>query len=75
MYFFLQTVDLQVDESSFTGEAEPATKFTSTLNEKTSGISARRNLGFMGTLVRCGRGKVCLKPVIIEKYASLKQSA
>lgn len=49
---------MQVDESSFTGETEPATKFTSTLNERGIGISTHRNLAFMGTLVRCGRGKV-----------------
>eukprot|EP00794_Sanderia_malayensis_P018780 gene18780-20671_t len=52
-----ETVDLQIDESSFTGETEPATKVISILHDKTNGISARRNIGFMGTLVRCGRGK------------------
>ena len=59
MYFnHIKAIDLQVDESSFTGETEPATKFTNVQCEKGSGISARRNLSFMGTLVRCGRGKV-----------------
>jgi len=52
-----EAVDLRVDESSFTGETEPAKKITSALNEKARGISGFRNLAFMGTLVRCGRGK------------------
>ena len=57
---FLQAVDLKIDESSFTGETEPASKTTEVISQSKSsgGISQRKNIAFMGTLVRCGRGKV-----------------
>ena len=64
--FHFKAVDLRVDESSFTGETEPAKKITSALNEKARGISGFRNLAFMGTLVRCGRGKVCSKYILLS---------
>ncbi|CAH1270152.1 ATP2C1 [Branchiostoma lanceolatum] len=53
-----EAVDLQIDESSFTGETEPSTKFT--FPQKlagNSGVANKKNIAFMGTLVRCGRGK------------------
>ncbi|XP_024940158.1 calcium-transporting ATPase type 2C member 1 isoform X2 [Cephus cinctus] len=49
-------IDLAIDESSFTGETEPAQKCTSPLL-KTNGHTSKRNIAFMGTLVRCGNGK------------------
>ncbi|KAI5716296.1 hypothetical protein M8J76_004136 [Diaphorina citri] len=49
-------IDLAIDESSFTGETEPATKVTSPML-KTNGHTSMRNIAFMGTLVRCGNGK------------------
>ena len=59
--FSLQAVDLAIDESSFTGETEPASKVTDAIphNGKNSAIVHRENVAFMGTLVRCGHGKVC----------------
>ncbi|XP_023214923.1 calcium-transporting ATPase type 2C member 1-like [Centruroides sculpturatus] len=51
-----EAVDLAIDESSFTGETEPANKVTHAL-ENANGISSRQNIAFMGTLVRCGNGK------------------
>ncbi|XP_071039665.1 calcium-transporting ATPase type 2C member 1 isoform X2 [Parasteatoda tepidariorum] len=51
-----EAVDLAIDESSFTGETEPSNKVTKPL-EKTNGITSRRNVAFMGTLVRCGVAK------------------
>ena len=53
-------MDLKIDESSFTGETEPASKMIEVISpSKTSGgVSQRTNIAFMGTLVRCGRGKV-----------------
>ncbi|XP_050397748.2 calcium-transporting ATPase type 2C member 1 isoform X2 [Patella vulgata] len=51
-------VDMSIDESSFTGETQPVTKQTSVLNKNNAnGISSRKNIAFMGTLVRCGRGR------------------
>jgi len=52
-----QAIDLAIDESSFTGETEPAAKTTAPVL-KTNGHTSKKNIGFMGTLVRCGNGKV-----------------
>ncbi|CAH3141856.1 unnamed protein product [Porites lobata] len=55
----IEAVDLKIDESSFTGETEPASKTTEVISQSkaSGGISQRKNIAFMGTLVRCGRGK------------------
>lgn len=53
-----EALDLSIDESSFTGETEPAPKICSvitTSNYSTSGSMG--NLAYMGTFVRTGRGK------------------
>lgn len=52
-----EAIDLAIDESSFTGETEPAQKSTAPLL-KSNGLTTKRNIAFMGTLVRCGNGKV-----------------
>jgi len=52
-----EAIDLAIDESSFTGETEPAQKSTAPLL-KTNGLTSKRNIAFMGTLIRCGNGKV-----------------
>ncbi|ELU14696.1 hypothetical protein CAPTEDRAFT_176941 [Capitella teleta] len=53
-----EAFDLAIDESSFTGETEPASKHTNVLTTtKNNGISHMANVAFMGTLVRCGNGK------------------
>lgn len=51
-----QAIDLAIDESSFTGETEPATKVIVPVL-KTNGHTSMKNIAFMGTLVRCGNGK------------------
>ncbi|KAK7791810.1 hypothetical protein R5R35_005115 [Gryllus longicercus] len=51
-----EAIDLAIDESSFTGETEPATKSTAPVL-KTNGHTSKKNIAFMGTLVRCGNGK------------------
>uniref|UniRef100_A0A0A9XTD2 Calcium-transporting ATPase n=2 Tax=Lygus hesperus TaxID=30085 RepID=A0A0A9XTD2_LYGHE len=51
-----EAIDLAIDESSFTGETEPAAKITAPVL-KSNGHSSMKNIGFMGTLVRCGNGK------------------
>ncbi|XP_076621461.1 secretory pathway calcium atpase [Colletes latitarsis] len=51
-----EAIDLTIDESSFTGETEPAQKSTAPLL-KANGLTTKKNIVFMGTLVRCGNGK------------------
>lgn len=61
-----EAIDLAIDESSFTGETEPAQKSTAPLL-KTTGHSAKKNIAFMGTLVRCGNGKViCIETQFVS---------
>ncbi|NXI90245.1 AT2C2 ATPase, partial [Psophia crepitans] len=52
----IEVTDLLVDESSFTGEAEPCDKTDSVLLEA-GDITTLSNVVFMGTLVRYGKGK------------------
>lgn len=63
-----ETIDLAIDESSFTGETEPAAKtsdivFNANANgnngtsQNNKDHTKMRNIAFMGTLVRCGHGK------------------
>lgn len=54
-----QAIDLQIDESSFTGENEPRHKHEKVLALlESDGIEHLDNIAFMGTLVCSGRGKV-----------------
>ena len=56
-----QTVDLAIDESSFTGEPNPSQKTPDCVPKHVSlqnGVTDRTCIAFMGTLVRCGHGKV-----------------
>ncbi|NXV46896.1 AT2C2 ATPase, partial [Uria aalge] len=52
----IEVTDLLVDESSFTGEAEPCNKTDSVLLAA-GDITTLSNVVFMGTLVRYGKGK------------------
>ncbi|NWU77976.1 AT2C2 ATPase, partial [Onychorhynchus coronatus] len=52
----IEVTDLLVDESSFTGEAEPCNKTDSVLLEA-GDITTLSNVVFMGTLVQYGKGK------------------
>lgn len=54
-----QAVDLMIDESSFTGETEPAQKITEKIpkSDATKNLSMRRNIALMGTLVKKGHGR------------------
>ena len=64
----LQAFDLAIDESSFTGETEPAMKKVEvTVRKKNNHITQRDNVAFMGTLVRCGNGKVCYFLNLLDK--------
>ncbi|KAK4291732.1 hypothetical protein Pmani_035458 [Petrolisthes manimaculis] len=59
----VHAVDLTIDESSFTGETEPAPKMSSTITTNSYGSSASScatsvgNMAYMGTFVRTGRGR------------------
>ncbi|KAH7727794.1 hypothetical protein AAVH_04838 [Aphelenchoides avenae] len=54
----IEAVDLQVDESSFTGENEPRHKHANAIQSPDSvGIEHVDNVAFMGTLVCSARGK------------------
>jgi Ca2+-transporting ATPase len=55
-----EAVDLTIDESSFTGETEPARKNVASVLRPNGNHSSNTNIAFMGTLVRCGNGKVNL---------------
>lgn len=54
-----QAVDLMIDESSFTGETEPAQKITEKIHktEALHNLSMRKNISLMGTLVKKGHGR------------------
>ncbi|CAH0730010.1 unnamed protein product, partial [Brenthis ino] len=51
-----ESTDLCIDESSFTGETEPAVKSVLP-NKASAGRVNKDNIAFMGTLVRCGNAK------------------
>lgn len=60
----LESVNLTIDESSFTGETSPSEKYSHKMDSSAFGngtkkpdISDRRNIAFMGTLVRAGKGR------------------
>ncbi|OWK15790.1 hypothetical protein Celaphus_00004004, partial [Cervus elaphus hippelaphus] len=53
--------DLLVDESSFTGEAEPSSKTDTPLTGE-GDLATLSNIVFMGTLVQCGKGQVSPGP-------------
>jgi magnesium-transporting ATPase (P-type) len=57
-FCLFKSVDLTIDESSFTGETEPSAKITEQNSGSNNQFSQRRNIGFMGTLVKSGYGKV-----------------
>ncbi|XP_038066929.1 calcium-transporting ATPase type 2C member 1-like isoform X2 [Patiria miniata] len=53
-----EAVDLAIDESSFTGETKPSNKFVKMMKSaKGNNTPTRKNIAYMGTLVRCGHGK------------------
>lgn len=54
----LEAIDLEVDESNLTGETLPVCKHTKRIeNAETYPIAERKNIVYMGTLVRAGRGR------------------
>ncbi|RQM16416.1 hypothetical protein DD237_003400 [Peronospora effusa] len=54
----VEAVDLEVDESSLTGENAPVAKITEAIADShLHSIAERKNVIYMGTLVRAGRGR------------------
>ena len=52
-----ETVELTIDESSFTGETDPVLKQIKRRKNVDSNQSTAETMAYMGTLVRCGSGK------------------
>ncbi|RLN31696.1 hypothetical protein BBJ28_00008157 [Nothophytophthora sp. Chile5] len=54
----IEAVDLEVDESNLTGENAPVAKITAAIADShLHPIAERKNIIYMGTLVRAGRGR------------------
>ncbi|CAD5210533.1 unnamed protein product [Bursaphelenchus xylophilus] len=54
----VETMDLLIDEASFTGETEPCHKHSQHIEDADNkGVDHLLNMAFMGTLVSSGRGK------------------
>lgn len=53
----ISSENLQIDESSLTGESVPAEKFYTDLHEDDTGVGDRTNMAFSSTIVTYGRGK------------------
>eukprot|EP00048_Salpingoeca_helianthica_P003063 m.63464 g.63464 ORF g.63464 m.63464 type:complete len:898 (+) comp12469_c2_seq1:249-2942(+) len=54
----IEAVDVEIDESSLTGESEPSTKHTKAIADGSQRqLAGRHNMAFLGTLVRAGRGR------------------
>ncbi|MBB6669305.1 cation-translocating P-type ATPase [Cohnella nanjingensis] len=52
----LESISLQVDESSLTGESVPVLKDAKAVLSEESDLGGRRNLAYSGTLVTAGKG-------------------
>ncbi|MBI2176232.1 cation-translocating P-type ATPase [Candidatus Woesearchaeota archaeon] len=52
----IESVSLQIDESSLTGESLPSAKVTAVFKPETS-IADQENMAFMGTVVTYGKGR------------------
>ncbi|KAF5292486.1 hypothetical protein FQA39_LY14033 [Lamprigera yunnana] len=55
--WLFESIDLTIDECSFTGETEPAHKQTAPVLRSNGTHSSKSNIAFMGTLLCCGSGK------------------
>ena len=53
----LESVNLRVQESTFTGESEPVEKVSSAIAVDRINLADRRNMVYMGTAIVYGRGK------------------
>lgn len=53
---WIQAVNLEVEESTLTGESHPVEKGIAPLSDELTPMADRRNMGYMGTVVSAGRG-------------------
>jgi Ca2+-transporting ATPase len=53
----LEAVNLRIQEAALTGESEPVSKQTDTLENDDLPIGDRRNMAYLGTVVTGGRGR------------------
>lgn len=53
----LESINLQVQEAAFTGEASPVEKSDRLLNGDALPLSERQNMVYLGTVITYGRGK------------------
>lgn len=53
----VESYNLEIDESSLTGESEPVEKESNALKEEKLALADRRNMAFASTLITKGRGK------------------
>jgi len=53
----IEAVELRIDESILTGEANPTKKSTAPLEDVDTGLADRRNMAFMGTMIIQGKGR------------------
>jgi Ca2+-transporting ATPase len=67
----VEAIDLQIDESSFTGENEPRHKHINPVQSPDRvGVEHVDNVAFMGTLISSGRGKVTISYFYLNQYAT-----
>ena len=52
-----QSTDLEIDESNLSGETTPSRKTTQAIMQASIPVIERKNIAFMGTLVRAGHGR------------------
>lgn len=53
----IESINLQIEESSFTGESIPSSKNANVVFEDEVALADRKNMAYMSTLVTYGRGK------------------
>ena len=52
----LEAYQMEIEESTLTGESVPVKKNSSSIYELNTGLGDRRNLAYMGTIVTRGKG-------------------
>ena len=52
----LETVQMEIEESSLTGESVPAKKIAGSIFDKNTSLGDRKNMAYMGTTVTRGKG-------------------
>lgn len=53
---WIQSINLEVEESALTGESHPTGKSVAHLDDELTPMADRKNMGYMGTIVVNGRG-------------------